>query len=321
MGNPRDYAAPGNQDPATPWPDSLVLAVRHRRGHHAPAIALAAVISPLRHPLLLAKQLGDARPAERGPPGRAADRELARAGVRGARRAVPRARRDPGRATRGDGAAWRDTPAAFAGRHFSLRPTCTSSRSPSGRGPAHVVRRAVAAPGAPAAPRPLRPRLPPVRLAYCRGARAAAAALAEAGRDAATSRWWAASAGVSRTTTSVADLARGGRGDLRPPRAGVHVDLLQAVDVHGRGRPGRRALPRAGGASRDPLTAPRGADAWLAGFGTSSTFAAARSTAARSCASSARGPCDGRRAPTPEKSVSLRRPLICSITARPQYGT
>ena len=25
MGNPRDYAAPGNQDPATPWPDSLVL--------------------------------------------------------------------------------------------------------------------------------------------------------------------------------------------------------------------------------------------------------------------------------------------------------
>ena len=26
MGNPRDYAAPGNQDPATPWPDSIVLA-------------------------------------------------------------------------------------------------------------------------------------------------------------------------------------------------------------------------------------------------------------------------------------------------------
>src|SRR5215203_4051239 len=26
MENPRDYAAPGNQDPATPWPDSIVLA-------------------------------------------------------------------------------------------------------------------------------------------------------------------------------------------------------------------------------------------------------------------------------------------------------
>src|SRR4051812_45535352 len=25
MENPRDYAAPGNQDPATPWPDSLTL--------------------------------------------------------------------------------------------------------------------------------------------------------------------------------------------------------------------------------------------------------------------------------------------------------
>ena len=25
MGNPRDYAAPGNQDPATPWPDSIEL--------------------------------------------------------------------------------------------------------------------------------------------------------------------------------------------------------------------------------------------------------------------------------------------------------
>ena len=25
MGNPRDYAMPGNQDPAMPWPSSLVL--------------------------------------------------------------------------------------------------------------------------------------------------------------------------------------------------------------------------------------------------------------------------------------------------------
>ena len=25
MANPRDYAAPGNQDPFTPWPDSVVL--------------------------------------------------------------------------------------------------------------------------------------------------------------------------------------------------------------------------------------------------------------------------------------------------------
>ena len=25
MANPRDYAAPGNQDPAMPWPSSLIL--------------------------------------------------------------------------------------------------------------------------------------------------------------------------------------------------------------------------------------------------------------------------------------------------------
>lgn len=57
MGNPRDYAAPGNQDPATPWPDSLVLASAIAGATTKLRIALAAVIFPLRHPLLLAKQL------------------------------------------------------------------------------------------------------------------------------------------------------------------------------------------------------------------------------------------------------------------------
>src|SRR6478752_5781653 len=57
MGNPRDYAAPGNQDPATPWPDSIVLASAIASATTTLRIALAAVIAPLRHPLLLAKQL------------------------------------------------------------------------------------------------------------------------------------------------------------------------------------------------------------------------------------------------------------------------
>jgi probable F420-dependent oxidoreductase len=57
MGNPRDYAAPGNQDPATPWPDSIVLASAIAQATSQIRIALAAVIAPLRHPLLLAKQL------------------------------------------------------------------------------------------------------------------------------------------------------------------------------------------------------------------------------------------------------------------------
>jgi len=57
MGNPRDYAAPGNQDPATPWPDSIVLGSAIGASTSRIRIALAAVIAPLRHPLLLAHQL------------------------------------------------------------------------------------------------------------------------------------------------------------------------------------------------------------------------------------------------------------------------
>jgi alkanesulfonate monooxygenase SsuD/methylene tetrahydromethanopterin reductase-like flavin-dependent oxidoreductase (luciferase family) len=58
MANPRDYAAPGNQHPHTPWPDSIVLASAIAHATTRLRVALAAVITPLRHPLLLAKQLG-----------------------------------------------------------------------------------------------------------------------------------------------------------------------------------------------------------------------------------------------------------------------
>lgn len=57
MGNPRDYAMPGNQDPAMPWPDSVVVASGIAAATSTIRIALAAIIAPLRHPLLLAKQL------------------------------------------------------------------------------------------------------------------------------------------------------------------------------------------------------------------------------------------------------------------------
>lgn len=57
MANPREYAMPGNQDPAMPWPDSIVLAAAIAAVTSSIRIALAAVIAPLRHPLLLAKQL------------------------------------------------------------------------------------------------------------------------------------------------------------------------------------------------------------------------------------------------------------------------
>ncbi len=57
MANPRDYAAPGNQDPYTPWPDSIVLASAIAARTSKIRIALSALIYPLRHPLHTATQL------------------------------------------------------------------------------------------------------------------------------------------------------------------------------------------------------------------------------------------------------------------------
>ena len=58
MGNPRDYALPGNQDPMTPWPSSLVLLSAIAAATTRIRLAACAVIAPLRHPLLLARELG-----------------------------------------------------------------------------------------------------------------------------------------------------------------------------------------------------------------------------------------------------------------------
>jgi probable F420-dependent oxidoreductase len=55
--NPRDYAAPGNQDPSTPWPDSIVLMSAIAAVTSRLRLIGAAIIAPLRHPLLLAHQL------------------------------------------------------------------------------------------------------------------------------------------------------------------------------------------------------------------------------------------------------------------------
>ena len=55
--NPRDYALVGNQDPATPWPDPLLLLAAIASATSRLRLVAAAVIPPLRHPLLIAKQL------------------------------------------------------------------------------------------------------------------------------------------------------------------------------------------------------------------------------------------------------------------------
>lgn len=55
--NPRDYALPGNQDPATPWPSPLVLLSAIAAATTRIRLVAGAIISPLRHPLALAKDL------------------------------------------------------------------------------------------------------------------------------------------------------------------------------------------------------------------------------------------------------------------------
>jgi probable F420-dependent oxidoreductase len=55
--NPRDYALPGNQDPSTPWPDALVLLSAVAAVTSQLRLVAGAIIPPLRHPVLLAKQL------------------------------------------------------------------------------------------------------------------------------------------------------------------------------------------------------------------------------------------------------------------------
>ena len=58
MGNPRDYAMPGNQDPLMPWPNSLMLFSAIASVTSRIRLVGAAVLAPLRHPLLLARELG-----------------------------------------------------------------------------------------------------------------------------------------------------------------------------------------------------------------------------------------------------------------------
>jgi probable F420-dependent oxidoreductase len=58
MENPRDYAYPGNQPPDMPWPSSVVLLSAIAAVTERLRLVAGAIIAPLRHPLLLAKELG-----------------------------------------------------------------------------------------------------------------------------------------------------------------------------------------------------------------------------------------------------------------------
>jgi len=121
MANPREYALPGNQDPATPWPSSLVLLSAIAAVTTRIRLVAGAVIAPLRHPLLLARELGSLDLLSEGrlvvlPTVSWLAEEYAALGVPFGRR--------------GDlldehlaawAVLWRDTPASFLGEHYSFR--------------------------------------------------------------------------------------------------------------------------------------------------------------------------------------------------------
>ena len=183
MPNPRDYALPGNQDPAMPWPSSLVLLSAIAAATTTLRLAAAAIIAPLRHPLLLAKDLATLDLLSEGrlvvlPTVSWHEPEYRALGVPFADRG---ALLDEHLAAWQ--AAWGPSPASFAGRFYAFEDVWVEPKPlrPDGRAP--VVRLEHAARAAPAAHGAVRPRLEPARPAERRGRRAAAAALAEAGRD------------------------------------------------------------------------------------------------------------------------------------------
>jgi alkanesulfonate monooxygenase SsuD/methylene tetrahydromethanopterin reductase-like flavin-dependent oxidoreductase (luciferase family) len=158
MENPRDYAAPGNQDPATPWPDSVVLAAAIAAATSELRVALAAIIAPLRHPLLLAKQLATLDLVAEGR--LVVQPTVSWAAEEYAALDVPFTRR---------GAILDRDARGLCGRALPLRRRLLRAEAaPRGR-PGDVVRRPDAASRALPSHRPLRQRLSPLRNAHrCR---------------------------------------------------------------------------------------------------------------------------------------------------------
>jgi probable F420-dependent oxidoreductase len=116
--NPRDHALPGNQDPAMPWPSPLLLLAAVAAATTRIRLVAGAVIPPLRHPLMLAKELATLDLLSEG-------RLVVQPTVSWHRSeyealGVPFAERG---ALLDEHLAvwrlvWRDTPASYAGRHY-----------------------------------------------------------------------------------------------------------------------------------------------------------------------------------------------------------
>jgi len=136
MRNPREYALPGNQDPATPWPSSVVLLSAIAAVTQRIRLVAGAVIAPLRHPLLVAREIGSLDLLSGGrlvvqPTVSWLAEEYAALGV-------PFGRRGDllDEHLRAWAVLWRDTPASFAGEHYSFRNVYFEPKSFRPGGPA-----------------------------------------------------------------------------------------------------------------------------------------------------------------------------------------
>ena len=204
--NPREYALPGNQDPATPWPSSLMLLSAIASATMRLRLIAGAIIAPLRHPLLLAKELATLDLLAEG--------RLVVQPTVSWHRAEYEALGVPFNA-RGDlldehlaawQVLWRETPASFEGRHYRFSDVYFEPKTYRASGPTlwfggsslhdRLLRRLVAYgqgfnPLGPVEPADLQ------RLA---------AAMAEAGRDPSELELVGGTRGTFPDATSIADL-------------------------------------------------------------------------------------------------------------------
>jgi alkanesulfonate monooxygenase SsuD/methylene tetrahydromethanopterin reductase-like flavin-dependent oxidoreductase (luciferase family) len=134
--NPREYAAPGNQAPETPWPDSIVLGSAIASATTRLRIVLGAIIAPLRHPIALAHQLAALDLLSEGrlvvqPTVSWHPEEYAALGVPWSTRG---ARLDEHLAAWS--VLWRDTPASFSGEHYAFEDVYMEPKPARPQGPA-----------------------------------------------------------------------------------------------------------------------------------------------------------------------------------------
>ncbi len=172
--NPRDYALPGNQDPSTPWPSSLLLLAAVAAATSRLRLVAGAIIPPAPTPVAPGEGSRHARPPVRRPVGRPADRELASRRIRRARCAVRVARRTARRAPGGVERAVARLTGLVRGHALPVPRRVPGTQAvPTGRADA-LVRRQLAARAAPSTHRAVRERLQPLGSCDTRGARPAA---------------------------------------------------------------------------------------------------------------------------------------------------